>query len=229
MAKFYDIDLKIEKKIIAGKHDALLVIDMQNDFLPGGSLAVEDGDHIIDGINDLIPIFVNAYVVHTQDWHPPDHLSFASNHSGKNPGDEFTSKDGAIGPVLWPDHCVQNTYGARFHKKINTRMVNKIIQKGMNPKVDSYSGFLENDKKSETGLKNYLNSVDVKRIFICGLALDYCCYNTAMDGMDLGFDTYFIVDLTRGVDLPPGNVVNTINNMKKKKVKFAVENSFSFW
>ena len=148
---------------------------------------------------------------------------------GKNPGDEFTSKDGAIGPILWPDHCVQGTYGARFHKNINTKLINKIIQKGMNPNIDSYSAFLENDKKTETGLKDYLNSVKVKRIFVCGLALDYCCYNTAIDGMDLGFETYFIIDLTKGVDLPPGNIVNTLKNMVKKGIKFVTKANFSLW
>ena len=119
MVKFYDVDLKIEKKIVLNKYDALLVIDMQNDFLPGGSLAVDGGDSIIKDINAVIDKFVDSIVVHSQDWHPPNHLSFASNHPNKNPGDEFNSEDGAIGPILWPDHCVQNTYGARFHKKIN--------------------------------------------------------------------------------------------------------------
>jgi len=229
MVKFYDVDLKIEKKIVPKKDDALVVIDMQYDFIPGGSLPVEGGDLIIEGINELTERFVDSIVVHSQDWHPPDHLSFAENHSGKNPGDEFSSKDGAIGPILWPAHCVQNTYGARFHKKINTKLIDKIIQKGMNTKIDSYSAFLENDKKSETGLKDYLNSMGVKNIYICGLALDYCCYNTAIDGSDLGFNTYFIIDLTKGVDLPPGNIVNTINTMVKKKIKFVIKNSFSFW
>jgi len=229
MVKFYGVDLKIEKKLVPKKEDALVVIDMQNDFLPGGSLAVDGGDSIIDGINDLIEKFTDSSVVHSQDWHPPEHLSFAENHPGKNPGDAFQTKDGAIGPILWPAHCVQNTYGARFHKKIDTKRINKIIQKGMNPKIDSYSAFLENDKKTQTGLKKYLNENGIERIFICGLALDYCCYNTAMDGAGFKFETFFIVDLTRGVDLPPGNIVNALNNMSKKGIKFAIKDSLQDW
>jgi nicotinamidase/pyrazinamidase len=227
MVKFYDVDLKIEKNIQLRKSDALLVIDMQNDFLPGGSLPVDEGDLIINDINALTEFFVESIVLHSQDWHPPNHLSFASNHPGKNPGDEFQSKDGAIGPILWPDHCIQNTFGARFHKKINTKLIDKIIQKGMNPKIDSYSAFLENDKMSETGLKDYLNSREVKKIYVCGLALDYCCYNTAMDGTELGFDAYFLIDVTRGIDSPPGNIGNSLKNMVKKGIKFAMKDSFS--
>lgn len=228
MVKFYDIDLKIENDIQVKKDDALIVVDMQYDFLSGGSLAVEGGNLIIDGINDLIDIFGDGIVVLSQDWHPQDHLSFASNHSGKNPGDEFSSKDGAIGPILWPDHCIQNTHGARFHENLNTKLIKKVIQKGTNPKIDSYSAFLENDKKTETGLKDYLNSNNIKKIYISGLALDYCCYNTAMDGLDFGYKTYFIIDLTRGVDLPPGNIVNSLKNMINKGINFAIKNSFNF-
>ena len=201
---------------------------MQNDFIPGGSLPVEEGDLIIEDINLVAKIFKNkkAIVVLTQDWHPHNHLSFASNHPGKNPGDEFTSEDGAIGPVLWPDHCVQDTEGAEFHKDLKVDLADKIIQKGMKPNVDSYSGFQDNDKKSETGLRKYLNSLNIKRIFICGLALDYCCYFTAVDGVDFGYDVYFLVDLTRGVDLPPGNISNSLKIMKNKGINFINKESF---
>ncbi len=201
---------------------------MQNDFIPGGSLPVEEGDLIIEGINLVAKIFKNkkALVVLTQDWHPHNHLSFASNHPGKNPGDEYTSEDGAIGPVLWPDHCVQDTEGAEFHKDLKVDLADKIIQKGMKPNVDSYSGFQDNDKKSETGLRKYLNSLNIKRIFICGLALDYCCYFTAVDGVDFGYDVYFLVDLTRGVDLPPGNISNSLKIMKNRGINFINKESF---
>ncbi len=201
---------------------------MQNDFIPGGSLPVEEGDLIIEGINLVAKIFKNkkALVVLTQDWHPHNHLSFASNHPGKNPGDEFTSEDGAIGPILWPDHCVQDTEGAEFHKDLKIDLADKIIQKGMKPNVDSYSGFQDNDKKSETGLRKYLNSLNIKRIFICGLALDYCCYFTAVDGVDFGYDVYFLVDLTRGVDLPPGNISNSLKIMKNRGINFINKESF---
>ncbi len=131
-----------------------------------------------------------------------------------------------IGPVLWPDHCVQNSKGARFHKDLKIKLADKIIQKGTNPDIDSYSGFLDNDKKSETGLADYLKSQRIKRIFICGLALDYCCYATAMDGVDFGFDVYFLIDLTKGINLPANNISNSLENMAKKGIKFVKKTSF---
>jgi len=223
-----EMKIEYEKNIQINKKDALIIVDMQNDFIPGGSLAVEEGDLIIDDINKIVQKFKKnkAIIIFTQDWHPKNHLSFASNHSGKKPGDEYMSEDGAIGPVLWPDHCVQGTKGAEFHKKLNTDLADKIIQKGMNPNIDSYSGFQDNDKKSETGLRKYLNSKKIKRIFICGLALDYCCYYTAMDGHEFGYQVYFLVNLTRGVDLPEGNIENALKNLKKSDIKFVNNESF---
>ncbi len=221
-------DLELQKGIkINSEKDALIIVDMQNDFIPGGALPVEGGDLIIDGINNIAEHFKNqnAIVVLTQDWHPKNHMSFASSHPGKNPGDEYQSE--GIGPVLWPDHCVQNTKGAEFHKDLNVTLADNIIQKGMNPEVDSYSGFLDNDKKSETGLADYLKSENIKRIFVCGLALDYCCYSTAMDGVDFGFEVYFLVDLTKGIDLPPGNISVSLENMKNKGIKFVGKDSFN--
>ena len=216
------VKIKYGKKIEINKNDALIIVDMQYDFMPGGTLPVEEGDLIINGINETAEIFkkFQAKIVLTQDWHPQNHLSFASNHPDKNPGDEFKSEDGAIGPVLWPDHCVQGSQGAKFHKNLKTDLADKIIQKGMNPNVDSYSGFRDNDKKSETGLRKYLNSSGIKRIFICGLALDYCCYFTAMDGVDFGYEVYFLANLTRGIDLPEGNIEKTLESMKQNGIKF---------
>ena len=112
-------------------------------------------------------------------------------------------------------HCVQNTPGAKFHKDLNVRIADKIIKKGMNPNVDSYSGFQDNDKRSETGLREYLDSVNVKRIFVCGLAQDYCCYYTAIDGINFGYDVYFLVDLTKGIDSPEGSIENALETMEK--------------
>jgi nicotinamidase/pyrazinamidase len=221
-------DVDYEKDIKIGKNDALIIVDMQYDFIPGGSLPVEEGELIINGINKIAQLFKKnkAFIVLTQDWHPRNHLSFASNHAGKSPGDEFISEDGAIGPVLWPDHCVQGTKGAEFHKDLSVDLADKIIKKGMNPNVDSYSGFQDNDKKSETGLREYLNSEKIKRIFVCGLALDYCCYYTAMDGFDFGYKVYFLVELTRGVDLPEGNIKRVIENLRNSGIKFVNNKSF---
>ncbi|MFX0028109.1 MAG: bifunctional nicotinamidase/pyrazinamidase [Candidatus Hermodarchaeota archaeon] len=222
------VELEFEKKIKIEKTDALIVVDMQNDFIPGGSLPVEEGDFIIEDINNIAKKFKKnkGVVVFTQDWHPQNHKSFASNHLDKNPGDEFSTDDGAIGPVLWPDHCVQNTKGAEFHKDLKIGLGDKIIKKGTNPNVDSYSGFQDNDRKSETGLREYLNSQNVKRIYICGLALDYCCYFTAMDGVNFGYKVYFLVDMSKGIDLPEGNINNALENMIKKDIKFVNKSSF---
>jgi nicotinamidase/pyrazinamidase len=214
-----------QKNISLSRHDALIIVDMQNDFMPGGALPVEEGDQIIDDINFVIKIFRNnnGIVVLTQDWHPENHMSFASSHHGKNPGDEFQSE--GIGPILWPDHCVHGSKGARFHDKLKINLAHVIIRKGYNPNVDSYSGFIENDKKSETGLAGFLKSLNIKRIFICGLALDYCCYFTALDGFDFGFKVYFLVNLTRGIDLPPGNISKSLQHMKDKGIKFATKDN----
>ncbi len=219
-------NLIFQKNININSNDSLLIIDMQYDFMPGGALPVEEGDQIIDDINLVAEIFKdnNGIVVLTQDWHPKNHKSFASSYPGKNPGDEFQSE--GIGPIIWSDHCVQGTQGAKFHEKLKTDLANVIIRKGYNINVDSYSGFIENDKKSETGLAGLLKSLNIKRIFICGLALDYCCYFTAIDGIDFGFEVYFLVNLTKGIDLPPGNISSSLENMRNKDIKFVTKESF---
>ncbi len=219
-------DLGFEKNITIKLDDALIIVDMQNDFVPGGSLPVEEGDQIVSRINSIAELFRKnkASIILTQDWHPKEHLSFASNHPGMSPGDEYQT--GAIGPVLWPDHCVQNTYGSGFHEDLKKEYAHAIIRKGYHPEIDSYSGFIENDKKSETGLAGFLNSLKIKRIFICGLALDYCCYFTAIDGIDFGFEVYFLVNLTKGIDLPPGNISSSLEDMKNKGIKFVSKESF---
>ncbi len=221
-------DIEYINDINISQSDALIVVDVQNDFMPGGALPVEEGDQIVDGINELAKKFHenNSPVILTQDWHPPGHKSFASAHPGKNPGDEYQTE--AIGPVLWPDHCVQDTKGAAFHKSLKTPFAKAIIRKGTNPEIDSYSAFLENDKKTETGLTGMLKSLKIERIFICGLALDYCCYFSAIDATDFGFNVYLLLDLTKGIDLPEGNISQSLENMKMKGVKFANINSFSW-
>ena len=154
----------------------------------------------------------------TQDWHPSDHSSFASSHEGKNPFDPHEEE--GIGPVLWPDHCVQGSKGAEFHPDLDLTKAKAIIRKGYNIKIDSYSGFMENDRKTLTGLSGYLKSINILRIFLCGLALDYCVYFTAIDGKNLGFDVFVIPDLSRGIDDPKNNIKNTLENMKKNGIKF---------
>ena len=212
--------LNLEKKVNILPSDALIIVDMQNDFIPGGALAVKGGHEIIEGINRVSAVFKSngARIVLTQDWHPPNHKSFASAHPGKKPFEVYSTV--GIGPVLWPNHCVQGEKGAEFSKQLNTRVADAIIRKGMNPEMDSYSIFLENDKKSETGLSGYLKSLKISRFFICGLALDYCVYYSAMDGKSLGFDVYVIMDLTRGIDDPPGSIQTAIKTMTDKGIKF---------
>lgn len=221
-------DLKYEKGIKLTEYDALVVVDMQYDFIPGGALAVEGGDTLIEGINELAQLFHQNYapVILTQDWHPKNHSSFASSHPGKNPGDEYSSDNGAIGPILWPDHCVQGTKGAKLHEDLKIQFAKAIIRKGTNPKVDSYSAFLENDKIHETGMAGYLKSLKVRRLFFCGLALDYCVCFSAMDGADFGFECYVIMNLTQGIDLPEGNISNCLENMTNKGILFVHQSSF---
>ncbi len=199
--------------------DALIVVDMQKDFMPGGALAVSEGDELVPGVNSLAKKFFERRlrVILTQDWHPPNHASFASAHPGKNPFDPYTEEEG-LGPVLWPDHCVQETAGAQFHEDLATRYAHLIIRKGFHQRVDSYSTFLENDKKTETGLAGYLKSVGIKRVFICGLALDYCDFYSAQDAIKKGFEAVVILDLTRGI--APESISQALNEMTALGVQF---------
>ncbi|MHA1730045.1 MAG: isochorismatase family protein, partial [Promethearchaeota archaeon] len=155
-------------------------------------------------------------VIFTQDWHPPKHGSFASSYPKKSPGDPIM-KEG-LGPILWPDHCIQNTDGAKIAKNIRLNYGICIVRKGFHQNIDSYSAFYENDKKTKTGLSGFLNDQKVKSVFICGLALDYCCYYTAMDAKKEGFKVYFIEDLTKGIDQPENNINNALNAMKKAQI-----------
>lgn len=201
--------------------DALVVVDMQNDFMPGGALAVREGDVIIDGVNAMMEVFRtgNLPVVLTQDWHTPGHYSFASAHEGKNPFERFTSEEG-LGPVLWPDHCVQGSPGAEFHRALKTSCADAYIRKGYHKTIDSYSGFLENDGKTSTGLDGYLRSRGSKRLFLCGIALDYCVFFTAGHGADLGYGVYMIVDLAKPVGSPSESISNAFEVMTEKGVHF---------
>lgn len=176
---------------------ALIIVDMQNDFLPGGSLAVSGGDEIIPLINSLQKGF--DLVVATQDWHPAGHKSFASSHPDKKEY-EVIDLDG-LPQVLWPDHCVQGTEGAAFSNELNDLKIEAIFRKGMDPEIDSYSGFYDNGRKKNTGMAGYLKDRGIKTIYICGIAADFCVYYTAIDGIDLGFEVFIIEDAVRAIDL----------------------------
>ena len=181
---------------------ALLVIDVQNDFCPGGALAVADGDAVVAAANRLMAAY--DLVVATQDWHPPEHCSFASQHPGAALYEVVTVA--GIEQTLWPDHCVQGTPGAALHPELDTRRVSLILRKGVRRALDSYSAFFENDRRTATGLAGYLRALGVRRVALCGLATDYCVRYSALDAARLGFEVEVVTGACRGVDAPPGNV-----------------------
>lgn len=174
----------------------LLVIDVQNDFCPGGALPVPKGDQVVPVINKLIGRF--GHVLQTQDWHPPGHRSFASAHAGKAPMDTAEMPYGE--QVLWPDHCVQGTQGAAFHPDLDTTRTELVLRKGFRPEVDSYSAFYENDQATATGLAGYLRERGFSRLYLCGLAADFCVRWSAVDGRQEGFGVFVIEDAVRGID-----------------------------
>jgi nicotinamidase/pyrazinamidase len=183
-------------KIKPGDDDILIVVDVQYDFLPGGALAVPDGDAVIGPINRLAKAF--RHVVLTQDWHPEQHASFASSHSGKYP---FEMTELHYGPqVLWPDHCIQGTPGAEISRDLEIPHAQMVIRKGYNSRIDSYSGFKEADRETSTGLAGYLKERGFQRVFCAGLALDFCVAWTALDAAEAGFETYLIEDASRAID-----------------------------
>ncbi len=189
---------------------ALLLVDLQNDFVRGGALAVPAGDDVIPIANRLMPHF--EVVVATQDWHPADHQSFASNHAGLTVGDRFDLH--GLPQIAWPDHCVQGTSGANFAPTLNTTLIQHIVRKGDSPEIDSYSGFFDNGCRRATGLEQYLREANVSDVYIMGLATDYCVKYTALDAVRLGFTTYLIEDGCRGVDLQPGDSQRAIEAMR---------------
>jgi nicotinamidase/pyrazinamidase len=185
-----------QEVIKPGDRDVLIVTDVQYDFLPGGALAVQDGDQVIAPINALAKRF--AHVVMTQDWHTPGHISFASTHTGRKPFETTTLDYGE--QVLWPDHCVQGSRGAMISEEIRIPHAELIIRKGYNRMIDSYSGFKEADRKTRTGLAGSLRERGFKRVFVAGLATDFCVAWTALDARQAGFDTFVIEDASRGID-----------------------------
>ena len=194
--------------------NVLLLIDIQNDFLPGGALAVPDGDAVIEIANREIESA--EHVVATQDWHPANHGSFASQHEGVSVGDLFEL--GGVQQVAWPDHCVQGTSGAEFSSLLNTDRIAKVIRKGTDPMIDSYSGFFDNDHQQSTGMHEYLQSIGATEVSVLGLATDYCVKFTVLDAIKLGYRTRVVWDGCRGVDLAQGDVDAAIKAMRSAGV-----------
>jgi nicotinamidase/pyrazinamidase len=192
----------------------LLLVDIQNDFLPSGALPVPEGDQIIPLVNQLQNKF--DLVVATQDWHPENHQSFAVYH-GQEPGGVISLH--GIEQVLWPVHCVQQSFGAQLAVGLETDSIERVFQKGINPEIDSYSGFFDNGHQNETGLSNYLIEKGVSELFVVGLALDYCVKYTALDACQCGFKTSLIVDGTRGVNIDASDSVKAVKEMSEAGVK----------
>ena len=196
---------------------ALLFVDIQSDFLPGGALAVPEGDKVIPVANRLQTHF--DLVLATQDWHPAEHGSFAANHPGKQPGDIIDLN--GLRQILWPVHCVQNTPGAAFAPGLDTSRFTQVFQKGTDPGIDSYGAFFDNGHRKATGLGDFLKARKVTDVFIAGLATDYCVKFTALDAVALGFRTHLLADACRGVNLNPDDVARAIAEMKTAGVQVA--------
>ncbi|MHA1600010.1 MAG: bifunctional nicotinamidase/pyrazinamidase [Alphaproteobacteria bacterium] len=199
-----------------GEGDALLIIDVQNDFCPGGALAVPDGDAVVPLINRLGDAF--AHILLTQDWHTPGHTSFASSHTGKQPFETITMTYGE--QTLWPDHCVQGTPGAEFHRDLDCTRGELVLRKGFRREIDSYSAFYENDRRTATGLAGYLRERDISRVFLAGLATDFCVHFTAVDAARAGFTAVLIEDACRAIDMA-GSLAAAKQAMSEAGVVFA--------
>jgi nicotinamidase/pyrazinamidase len=200
-------------KLKPGATDALIVVDVQNDFCPGGRLAVQKGDEVVPLVNELAKRFEN--VVLTQDWHPAGHKSFATSHPGTKPFDSIKLPYGE--QVLWPDHCVQGSDGAALHKDLAVCHAQLVVRKGWRREVDSYSAFLEADRRSRTGLEGYLDERGIKRVFLCGLATDFCVAWTALDARKLKFECAVVEDACRAIDMQ-GSLAAAWDKMEKAGV-----------
>ncbi|MFN2442127.1 MAG: bifunctional nicotinamidase/pyrazinamidase [Thermoanaerobaculia bacterium] len=189
---------------------ALILVDIQNDFIPGGSLPVAEGHEVVPVANRIAREF--EIVVATQDWHPENHGSFASQHEGKNPGEMIDLK--GVPQVLWPDHCVQGTLGAEFHPDLDTSVFTKVFRKGTDPGIDSYSGFFDNGHLKSTGMGEWLQAEGITDVWVMGLATDYCVKFTALDGVKLGLNVRLVEDGCRGVNLEPKDSEIAIEEMR---------------
>ena len=196
---------------------ALIVVDIQNDFCPGGALAVPGGDEVVAPANRLMALF--DIVAATQDWHPADHGSFAASHPGRKPFE--MAELGGLDQVLWPLHCVQGTPGAAFHPGLDASRITRVFPKGTEAGIDSYSGFFDNGQRRSTGLEEWLGDLGVIEVAICGLATDYCVKATALDAVRLGFRTHLVEDACRGVGLRPGDIPGALEEMRRAGVILA--------
>jgi nicotinamidase/pyrazinamidase len=194
---------------------ALIIADIQNDFLPGGALAVPEGDAVIPVANKIQAAF--QLIVAAQDWHPPNHGSFAANHPGKKPYEQIDLN--GLPQTLWPVHCVQNTIGAAFANRLKKERIARVFQKGTDPGIDSYSGMFDNGHRKSTGMGEWLKQNGASELFVCGLATDYCVKFTALDAVQFGFKTFFIEDASRGINLRPDDVSDAIKQMKRAGVQ----------
>ncbi len=201
--------------------EALLIIDMQNDFMPGGPLGVPGGDEIIPLINDLMEQF--SLVVATQDWHPKSHMSFASTHQ-KQIGEVIEVK--GVSQMLWPEHCIQNSLGAQLVDGLNLSKIDKIIQKGMDIQIDSYSAFFDNAKLQSTGLEKFFNDANMNKIFIVGVATDYCVKFSALDALECGFETAVMPDACRAVNVKEGDENKALSLLSSRGIDLLTAKSF---
>ena len=197
-------------KAVEARVRTLVLVDVQNDFLPGGALAIPRGNEVIPLANRLQPRF--DLVVATQDWHPPGHGSFASTRPGRKPFE--VAELAGLPQVLWPDHCVQGSPGAEFAPELEMNRVEAIFRKGTDPAIDSYSGFFDNGHRKSTGLGDYLKGRGAREVYVLGLATDYCVKFTALDARKLGFRTFLVADGSRGVELRPGDVARAMHPMQ---------------
>ncbi len=195
--------------------DCLLLVDLQNDFMPGGALAVPEGDEVIPVANQLLTRF--EFVVASQDWHPPQHQSFASQHPGRRPGETIQLR--GVTQVLWPDHCVQGTHGAEFHQGLDRGRVTEVVQKGTDPYIDSYSAFFDNARLRSTGLGERLRERDVGTVCLLGLATDYCVKFSALDAASLGFKVKVVPEGCRGIGLNAGDVQRSWDELRAAGVE----------
>ncbi len=194
---------------------ALIIVDIQNDFCPGGALEVPAGDKIIPTVNRIAPMF--RHVVATRDWHPEGHISFASRHPGHEPFEVITVGD--LDQILWPDHCVKASEGAAFHPDLDLEPVGLVLHKGRSKELDSYSGFFENDHQTPTGLHYFLNGFGVDTVYVCGLAMDVCVRYTALDARKLDYRVHLITDATKAVDQPEGTKAEAEEEMKSAGIR----------